>query len=68
MRKKVEDQLGVGAGFDEADLKHDVLLEKVRTICEEKPEELSSLIQALMDEETGEGDIVKQMAKAAGRG
>ena len=72
MRKKVEDQLGVGGNFNEDELKHDVLLEKVRTLADERPEELSSLLQALLDEEIGEGgsnamsELAKQMA-AAGR-
>lgn len=70
MRKKVEDQLGVGGNFNEEDLKHDVLLEKVRTLADERPEELSSLLQALLDEEIGEGsysamgELAKQMAAA----
>jgi len=68
MRKKVEDQLGVGENFNEDELKYDVLLEKVRDIAEEKPEELASLIQALMDEELGGidamGDLAKKMASA----
>jgi len=72
MRKKVEDQLGVGENFNEDELKHDVLLEKVRSIAEERPEELASLLQALMDEETGEGggmgELARQMAAAAERG
>ena len=69
MRKKVEDQLGVGENFNEDELKYDVLLEKVRTIAYEKPEELASLVQALMDEEGGGldsmGELAKQMAAAA---
>ncbi len=72
MRKKVEDQLGVGEGFNEDELKYDVLIEKVRTIAEERPEELSSLLQALIDEEIGEesasGLAQKMAAAAAGRG
>lgn len=71
MRKKVEDQLGVGENFNEDELKHDVLLEKVRTIADERPEELASLIQALIDEETGENggmaDLAKQMAAVVGK-
>lgn len=72
MRKKVEDQLGVGENFNEEDLKHDVLLEKVRTLADERPEELSSLLQALLDEELGDsgnpmGDLARQMAAATGR-
>ena len=51
MRKKVEDQLGVGDGFNEDELKHEVLLEKVRTMAEDAPEEIASLLQALLSEE-----------------
>jgi flagellar M-ring protein FliF len=69
MRKKVEDQLGLGENFNEDELKHDVLLEKIKNIAEERPEELASLLQALMDEELGEGgnsmsDLARQMAAA----
>ena len=52
MRKKVENQLGLGENFNEDELKYDVLLEKVREIAEEHPEEIASLIQALIDEES----------------
>lgn len=68
MRKKVEDQLGVGENFNEEELKYDVLIEKVRTIAEERPEELSSLLQALIDEEIGDDSVsglAQQMAAAA---
>jgi len=73
MRKKVEDQLGLGENFNEDDLKHDVLLEKVRTMAEERPEELASLLQALIDEEVGDSgggmsELARQMAEAADKG
>jgi flagellar M-ring protein FliF len=72
MRKKVEDQLGVGENFNEDELKYDVLIEKVRTIAEERPEELSSLLQALIDEEIGDDSVSglaqKMAAAAAGKG
>jgi len=55
MRKKVENQLGVGEGFNEDELKHDVLLEKVRTMAEDTPEEIASLLQALLSEEAENG-------------
>jgi flagellar M-ring protein FliF len=56
MRKKVEDQLGAGSGFNEDELKHDVLLEKVRTMAEDEPEAIAALLQALLTEElTGTG-------------
>ena len=51
MRKKVEDQLGMSTNFNEDDLKHEVILEKVKTMAEESPEEVASLLQALLSEE-----------------
>jgi len=51
MRKKVESQLGLGENFNEDELKYDVLLEKIREIAEEHPDEIASLIQALIEEE-----------------
>lgn len=50
MRKKVESQLGVGEGFNEDELKYEVLLEKVRTMAEDAPEEIASLLQSLLTE------------------
>ena len=72
MRKKVEDQLGLGENFNEDELKHDVLLEKMKNLAEERPEELASLLQALLDEDLGEGgnnmsDLARQMAAAEQR-
>lgn len=58
MRKKVEDQLGVGSGFNEDELKHEVILEKVRTMADDSPEEIASLLQALLAEEQ-EGTVIK---------
>ena len=52
MRKKVEDQLGVGDNFDEDGLKYEVILEKVRGMAEDAPEDIASLLQALLNEET----------------
>ena len=51
MRKKVEDQLGVGENFNEDELKYDVLLEKVRTMAEDKPEEIATLLGSLLTED-----------------
>ena len=51
MRKKVEDQLGVGEGFNEDELKYEVILDKVRTMAEDSPEDIASLLQALLSEE-----------------
>lgn len=52
MRKKVEDQLGVGDGFTEDELKYDILLEKVRAMVEDSPAEIALVLQALLSEET----------------
>jgi len=51
MRKKVEDQLGVGENFNEDELKYEVILDKVRNMADEAPEDIASLLQALMSEE-----------------
>jgi len=51
MRKKVESQLGVVEGFNEDELKHDVLLEKVKNMAEDAPEAIAALLQALLAEE-----------------
>ncbi len=61
MRKKVEEQLGVSENFNEDDLKYEVLLEKVKAMVEESPEEVASLLQALLSEESeNEKDFNKQ--------
>ena len=52
MRKKVEAQLGVADGFNEAELKHDVLLEKVRVMATDNPDDIAALLQALLTEES----------------
>ncbi len=64
MRKKVEEQLGVGEGFNEDELKHDVLLEKVRTMAEDTPEEIAALLQALLTEEAEGGNAAVKPEKA----
>ena len=51
MRKKVEDQLGIGQGFNEDELKYEVILDKVKNMAEDNPEEVASLLQALLSEE-----------------
>ena len=53
MRKKVEDQLGFGESLNEDELKHDVLLEKLRLTLNDNPQEISSLLQVLLEETDG---------------
>ncbi|WP_373073335.1 flagellar basal-body MS-ring/collar protein FliF [Sulfurimonas sp.] len=57
MRKKVEDQLGVGENFNEDELKYDVLLEKVKTMAEDEPEAIAMLLQTLLSEEQAMSDM-----------
>ncbi|MFA5460608.1 MAG: flagellar M-ring protein FliF, partial [Sulfurimonas sp.] len=52
MRKKVEEQLGVGNNFNEDELKYDVLLEKIKNMADESPEAVALVLQALLTEET----------------
>lgn len=50
-RKKVEDQLGIGEEFNEEELKYDVLLEKLKTLSDEKSEEIAGLLQTMIRNE-----------------
>lgn len=56
MRKKIEDQLGLGS-FNEDEIKYDVLLEKMKTMVAENPSEVASLFQTLIHDELGIEDI-----------
>jgi len=51
MRKKVENQLGVGDDVNEDELKHEVLLEKIKTMIEDSPEAVAQVLQVLLTEE-----------------
>jgi len=51
MRKKVEDQIGLRDGYNEDELKHDIILEKVKGMAEESPENIAALLEALLEEE-----------------
>ena len=52
MRKKVEEQLGIKDNFDEDILKYEVILEKVKTMTEDDPQDVAALLQALLSEES----------------
>jgi len=52
LKKKVEAQLGVGDAADEEALKYDVMLEKLRNMCEEKTEEIAHLLETLVGDES----------------
>ncbi|NLC27708.1 MAG: flagellar M-ring protein FliF [Campylobacteraceae bacterium] len=54
-RKKVEDQLGIGEDFDEEELRYDVLLEKLKTMINDRGEDVASLLQGMIRSETEYG-------------
>ena len=51
LRKRVEDQLGLSSGLDEDNIKYEVLLEKMRNVISERPQEIASLFQTLIKDE-----------------
>jgi flagellar M-ring protein FliF len=51
-RKKVEDQLGIGEEFNEDELKYDVLLEKLKSLADDKSEEIAGLLQTMIRNES----------------
>ncbi len=51
MRKKVEEQLGVGDAYSEDELKYEVLLEKIKGMADDSPETMALVLQALLTEE-----------------
>ena len=53
MRRRIEDQLGFGAGANEDEIKYNVLLEKIKEVTMEKPAELAKLFQTLVHDELG---------------
>ena len=60
MRKKVEEQLGIGGNLNEDELKHEVLLEKVKALAEETPEEIASVLESLLFEEFDDESMHKR--------
>lgn len=50
-RKKVEAQLGIGDEFNEEELKYDVLLEKIKSLADDKSEEVAGLLQQMIKTE-----------------
>ncbi|WP_295698506.1 flagellar basal-body MS-ring/collar protein FliF [Helicobacter mastomyrinus] len=51
LRKRVEDQLGISSSFDEDNIKYEVLLEKMRNVILERPQEIAALFQTLIRDE-----------------
>lgn len=59
-RKRIEEQLGAENLLNEEDIKYDVLVERMRDMISEKPQEIAALFQRLISDELGlEGGIQK---------
>lgn len=59
-KKRAEDELGIGKDFNEADLRYDVLLEKMKLIAAERAEELADMLQGMVKNDghfTGNKDM-----------
>lgn len=63
MKRKIEEQLGLGEGMSEDEIKHEVLLEKIKQVMEERPDEIASLFQNLIKDELGT-EPISELAKA----
>lgn len=51
-RKRVEDQLGFGDSINEDALQYDVLLEKLKALVSDKSQEVATLLQTLVENDT----------------
>lgn len=60
MRKRVEEQLSGDNLFNEEDIKYDVLVERMRDMISEKPQEVAALFQKLIIDELGMDDNSKR--------
>jgi flagellar M-ring protein FliF len=50
-KKKAEEELGIKSGMDKEEVKHEVLLQKIRTEIEQNPEEAAKLLKSIVDSE-----------------
>ena len=50
LKAKVEQQLGINNEINQDELKYEVLLERIREMTEEKPEEVASVLSSLLKE------------------
>jgi flagellar M-ring protein FliF len=51
-RKKVEEQLGIGEDFNEDEMRYDVLLEKLKSVANDRSEEIAGLLQNMIKSES----------------
>jgi flagellar M-ring protein FliF len=50
-KRRAEEELGLGKGLDKEDIKHEVILEKVRQEIEKSPEDTAKLIKSIIEDE-----------------
>jgi len=50
LKSKVEQQLGINNEINQDELKYEVLLERIKNLAEEKPEELANVLTSLLNE------------------
>lgn len=48
-KKKAEEELGIKSGMDKEEVKHEVLLQKIRSEIEQNPEEAAKLLKSIVD-------------------
>ncbi len=60
-KKKVEEQLGIDAGFSEDELQYDILLEKLKTISTERSDEVAMLFSSLLKNDSEFNQAQKEM-------
>jgi flagellar M-ring protein FliF len=48
-KRKAEEELGISSGMDKEEIKHDVLLQKIRSEIEQHPEDAAKLIKSIVD-------------------
>ncbi len=50
-KKRAEEELGIGKGLDKEDIKHEVILEKIRQEIDKSPEDTAKLIKSIIEDE-----------------
>jgi len=50
-KRRAEEELGLTKGLDKEDIKHEVILEKIRQEIDKSPEDTAKLIKSIIDEE-----------------
>ncbi|NPA54742.1 MAG: flagellar basal body M-ring protein FliF [Epsilonproteobacteria bacterium] len=50
LKQKVEQQLGINSDINQEEVKYEVLLDRLRDMAEEKPEEVANVLQSLLNE------------------